>query len=72
MPAPNGNKQGPRDGSRLRTVAQAAEERPWLTERYLRRLIYERRIEYFKVGGRVLVDLDQLDRFVEAHRVGVA
>lgn len=52
----------------LRTIKGAIGERPWLTERWLRRMIYEGRIAYFKVGGKVLVDLDELDAYVEAGR----
>jgi excisionase family DNA binding protein len=47
---------------------QAVEVRPWLTERWLRQLVYERRIRFYKVGGRLLFDLDDLDRFAEQGR----
>ncbi len=53
----------------LRSLPQAEEARQWATERYLRRLIAERRIPFHKVGGRVLVDLDDLDAYAEAGRV---
>jgi hypothetical protein len=46
--------------------------RGW-TVRDLRRLVYERRIPYYKLdpgrSGRVLIDLDDLDRFVEESRI---
>lgn len=57
------------DSGRLRTLKQTVEERPWLTERWLRRLIYERRIRYRKVGNRVLLDLADVDALAEAGRV---
>lgn len=46
------------------TLRQALAECPWLSERYLRRLVYERRIRYSKVGGKLLFDLADLDRIV--------
>lgn len=53
----------------LRTVAQVEAERPWASERYLRRLIFERRVPYYKVGRRVLVSLGELDAVVASGRV---
>ena len=53
----------------LVTLAQAVEARPWLTERFLRRLVAERRVPYFKVGGKLLFDLDDLDALAERGRV---
>jgi len=52
----------------LVNLDQAVEARPFLTKRHLRRLIAERRIPVFKFGGRVLIDLADLDRLVEASR----
>jgi hypothetical protein len=52
----------------LRTVKQATAERPYLTERWLRRLIYDRRLPHYKVAGKVLVDLIEVDALVEAGR----
>jgi hypothetical protein len=53
----------------LVTLSQAVVERPWLTERWLRRLVYERRVSFHKVGGRLLFDLTDLDRLAESGRV---
>lgn len=39
------------------------------TKRTMRQLVAQRRITYYKVGGRLLFDLDDLDRFLDAHRV---
>lgn len=44
-------------------------ERPWTTERLLRRFVAEHRIPYYKVAGRVLIDLADLDAMAEAGRV---
>ncbi len=55
--------------STLRTIPQAIEERPYITERWMRRLVYESRIPYFKVGGRVLVDLTDIDAYVNRGRI---
>lgn len=54
---------------KLVTIRQAIEARPWLTERYARRLVFERRVTYYRVGGRVLLDLADVDRLVEEGRV---
>lgn len=40
-----------------------------MSERWLRRLVYERRIPYHKVGGKVLLALEDLDALVENGRV---
>jgi hypothetical protein len=53
----------------LVTLHQATEERPWLTERHLRRLVYERRVPFYKPAGKLLFDLSELDRWAEASRV---
>lgn len=53
----------------LRSVAQVIEERPFITERWLRRIIYERRIPHYKLGRRVFVDLTDLDAYLDAGRV---
>ena len=53
----------------LVTLQQAVEQRPWLTERWLRRLVYERRGPFHKVGNRLVFDLADLDALVEQGRV---
>jgi hypothetical protein len=53
----------------LVTLRQAVEQRPWLTERWLRRLVLERRVPFHKVGGKVLFDLADLDNLAEHGRV---
>ena len=53
----------------LVTLQQAVEQRPWLTERWLRRLVYERRVPFHKVGNRLVFDLADLDTLVEQGRV---
>lgn len=53
----------------LVTIKQASELRPWLTERYARRLVYERRLTHYKIGARVLLDLADLDSLEEAGRI---
>lgn len=50
------------------TVAQAVEEYPWLTLRYLRRLIAEHRIPVSRVGRRVLVARGDIDDLVAGGR----
>ena len=38
------------------TLAQLLEERKWLRERYVRRLVAERRSRFWKVGNKLLFD----------------
>jgi len=53
----------------LATLVQVVEARPWLTERWLRRLVAERRVAYHKCGGRLLFDLADIDALAEGGRV---
>jgi excisionase family DNA binding protein len=50
-------------------LKDAVDMRPWLTLRWLRRAVFERRVPYYKVGALVLIDLNELDAYVEAARV---
>ena len=50
-------------------LLQVPEHRPWATERQLRRMVAEKRIPYYKVRGRVLLDLDDIDWLAESGRV---
>jgi excisionase family DNA binding protein len=50
-------------------LQQAAEARSWLTLRYGRRLVAEGRIPHYKVGGKVLVDLADVDALAARGRV---
>jgi excisionase family DNA binding protein len=52
----------------LLTVEQAA-ERLGTSDRFVRRLIAERRIAYTKLGRHVRIDPDDLDGFIAAGRV---
>jgi excisionase family DNA binding protein len=56
---------------RLLTVAEAA-ERLNTTPRHVRRLVFERRIAYRKLGNYVRFHADDLAEYVAAHRVAVA
>jgi excisionase family DNA binding protein len=53
---------------RLLTVAEAA-ERLNTTPRHVRRLVFERRIAYRKLGNYVRFHPDDLAEYVAAHRV---
>jgi excisionase family DNA binding protein len=53
------------------TLKQLLEARPWLTERFVRRLVAERRVPFSKVGERLLFDVADFDELVEAGRVEV-
>ena len=56
-------------------MRQVLDERPAMRSsgkeptRWLRRLVYERRIPYRKVRGRVLIDLADVDAFLEGEYV---
>lgn len=52
----------------LSDIAGAAEYLA-TTERHIRRLVYERRIPYIKLGSKVRFDRADLDAYVDAHRV---
>ncbi|MGH9187906.1 MAG: hypothetical protein ACRD0U_19185 [Acidimicrobiales bacterium] len=53
----------------LRTLPQTVSERPFVSVRWLRRLIYQdRRLPSYKLGGRVLIDLIELDALIEGSR----
>ncbi|MGO9457607.1 MAG: hypothetical protein ACLP62_11245 [Acidimicrobiales bacterium] len=58
---------------KLVALLEVPDHRPWATKRLLRRLVYERRIPFHKLGdgrcARVLIDLDDLDAYAEAGRV---
>ena len=58
----------PATSRHLVTLRQAVEQRPWLTERWLRRLVFERRVPFHRVGSRLLFDLDDLDTLAEQGR----
>ncbi len=55
--------------SSLMTIKQAAEYAPALGERFLRRLLDERRIPLIKIGGRVFVDRNDLDALAVRSRI---
>lgn len=59
---------GPGLASFLVTVRQAGELVPALGERYIRRLVDERRIPVHRVGRKVLLDRRDLDALVAAGR----
>lgn len=66
--APHRPRSGRAVSRKIVTLAQAVEQRPFLTLRHLRRLIFERRLPFYKAGGKVLVDLDEIDAWVESNR----
>lgn len=61
------NQQEPLPRRPLLTVRMAGTY-TGLGERYIRRLRAERRIPCVRIGGRLLFDPDDLDRFIESHR----
>lgn len=53
----------------LALLVDVPKRREFVTQRWLRRAVAERRLGYFKLGGRVLIDLDELDTLIERGRV---
>jgi excisionase family DNA binding protein len=50
-------------------LPQLLEQKPWLKERYVRRLVAERRIPFYKVGNCLVFETEDFDRLLEAGRV---
>jgi hypothetical protein len=44
-------------------------QRPHATVRQLRRQVSERRLGYYKLDGKIFIDLDEYDAYVERGRV---
>jgi DNA-binding transcriptional regulator YiaG len=60
----------PAKARNLIPLLEVPSHRPWTTVRWLRRQVAERRIPYYKpTGGRVLIDLADLDALAERGRV---
>lgn len=53
---------------RLSTEVESEPGYEWVTTRWLRRQIYEQRVVSYRVSGRVLIDLNDLDAMVDAGR----
>jgi hypothetical protein len=53
----------------LVTLKQAVEMVPWLTERFARRLLAERRITSYRAGNKVLLDTFDIENFARAGKV---
>jgi hypothetical protein len=53
----------------LATIPQVREAMPFVSERWLRRLRAERRVPTYSAAGRVLFDLEELERYIESTRV---
>jgi excisionase family DNA binding protein len=63
-------KEQDRRVDRLLTIAEVA-ERLNTTPRHVRRLVFERRIAYRKLGNYVRFHPDDVTEYVAAHRVAV-
>lgn len=51
------------------TIRDAGEQYPALGERYVRRLVAERRIAFHRVGRKVLIRRTDIESLIEAGRV---
>jgi hypothetical protein len=52
----------------LTPLLEVPAQRHW-TERQLRRMVAEKRVPFYKVEGRILFDLNELDEYAERGRV---
>jgi excisionase family DNA binding protein len=50
-------------------LLEVPEHRSWCSGRFARRLVQERRVPFHRVGRKILIDLDDLDRLAEQGRV---
>lgn len=53
---------------KLVTFNQLVEAHTWMTTRWLRRAVEQKRIPYYKVDGRLLFDLDEVEQYVVRNR----
>jgi excisionase family DNA binding protein len=53
------------------TLSQLVEVRPIFTERHVRRLVAEKRVPFYKAGGRLVFDLDEIDEWIAGTRHAV-
>jgi phage terminase large subunit len=51
------------------TLRQTLERYPWMSERWLRRKVAEKRLPYAKADGKLLFTAEDIDQFVERTRV---
>jgi hypothetical protein len=56
----------------LLTFRQLLEARPWLNDRRLRRAVRQKQFPFYKVGGILLFDPADIDRYVARCRVEAA
>ncbi len=61
------------DFTRLRTIKQIAQQNSAFSEPSLRWLVFQSRVNGFalcvvKVQGRVFIDIDQFDKWLDSHR----
>jgi hypothetical protein len=57
------------DPSTFITLQEVLGLYPWMTERWLRRAVHEKRVPFYKVGGRLLFDPQELAQYVRDQRV---
>jgi excisionase family DNA binding protein len=54
---------------RFLSLRQLIEERECLTERHVRRLVELKRIPFYKLGTKLVFDLDEIDTWIVRTRV---
>jgi excisionase family DNA binding protein len=53
---------------RLLTIQEAAAETGLLTS-YMRKMVFERKVPYMKIGRRIYFDWAELNQWIDLHRV---
>lgn len=53
----------------IRDLAESPQYGSIFTQRYTRRLVYERRIPYLKIGSKVFISQEDIDAFLRSNRV---
>jgi hypothetical protein len=57
------------DPSTFITFQQVLKDYPYLTSRWLRRAVFEKKVPHYKLGGRLLFDPVELDQWIRNQRV---
>jgi excisionase family DNA binding protein len=55
---------------RLLTIQEAAAETGLLTS-YMRKMVFERKVPFIKIGKRIYFDRSDLNQWIDSHRISV-
>lgn len=57
------------DPTTFLTFKQVLDEYPYVTDRWLRRAVHDKKVPFYKLGGRLLFDPAELDQWIRDTRV---